>query len=228
MSTVLIVPGLHGSGPEHWQTWFEQRLEGCMRVEQEDRDDPYLPRWAGAVRHALAQATAPVWIVAHSFGCLASVHAAWDYRHKVAGAMLVAPADPEKFKVEAMLPDTHLDFPSVVVASSNDPWMRLTRAAWWADRWGSRFINLGAAGHINVDAGFGPWHDGLDIFAELRRAADGLPLGPLDTQGRAEVAVRDPATRRHSASSEKRLALNWHNWLHGVAVSPVPPAGCDA
>lgn len=190
MSTILIVPGLHGSGPEHWQTWFEQKLSGCVRVTQSDWDEAHLPRWAGTVRHALAQAKGQVWIVAHSFGCLASVHAAWDYRDKVAGAMLVAPADPEKFKVEPMLPDDHLPFPSVVVASSNDPWMRLTRAAWWADRWGSRFINLGAAGHINVDAGFGPWHDGLDIFDELRRSHDGLPLGSLDPQKRNRAAYR--------------------------------------
>ncbi|MBP7628661.1 MAG: alpha/beta hydrolase, partial [Zoogloea sp.] len=24
--TTLIVPGFHGSGPTHWQSWFEARL----------------------------------------------------------------------------------------------------------------------------------------------------------------------------------------------------------
>lgn len=180
MSTILIVPGLHGSGPEHWQSWFERKLAGCVRVEQADWDLPHLTRWAGSVRRALDDATGQVWIVGHSFGCLAAVHAAHDLRDKVAGAMLVAPADPEKFGVGPLLPDEHLRFPSVVVASSNDPWMSLPKAVYWADRWGSRLITLGAAGHINVDAGFGPWFDGIDILDQLRKSHAGLPLGSLD------------------------------------------------
>ena len=32
-----------------------------------------------------------------------------------------------------------------MIASTNDPWVRLTVAAYWADRWGARFINIGAA-----------------------------------------------------------------------------------
>ncbi len=94
--------------------------------------------------------------------------------------MFVAPADPQRFGVSSMLPTGRLAFPSVVVASTNDPWMRLTQAAYWADLWGSRLIKLGNAGHINVDSGFGPWQDGLDIFEQLRRSQCDLPLGSLD------------------------------------------------
>lgn len=184
MSTILIVPGLHGSGPDHWLSWFETRLPGALRVNQEDWGTPLLPRWAGNVRHAINTARGPMWIIAHSFGCLATAHAAQDFPGKIAGLMLVAPADPDKFGVTDLLPTGEFACPSVVVASTNDPWMRLTRSGYWADTWGSRFISLGAAGHINTDSGYGPWSEGLDIFEQLRTASGDQPLGPLVTDAR--------------------------------------------
>jgi predicted alpha/beta hydrolase family esterase len=33
---LLIVPGLGGSGPDHWQTRWEQKLSTARRVEQSD------------------------------------------------------------------------------------------------------------------------------------------------------------------------------------------------
>lgn len=74
--TTLIVPGFHGSGPTHWQSWFEARLPDARRVIGIDWEAPVLARWAGAVRDAIDRAPGPVWVVAHSFGCLASVVAA--------------------------------------------------------------------------------------------------------------------------------------------------------
>lgn len=214
MSRILIVPGLNGSGPEHWQSWFEQKLPDTLRVEQTDWSEPYLPRWAGAVRRELDHANGHVWIIAHSFGCLATAQAAADYRDKVAGIMFVAPADPDKFGVADALPNTRLDAPSVVVASSNDPWMRLTKAAYLADVWGSRLINHGAVGHINVDSGFGPWPAGLEIFEQLRQTQSGLPLGPLDPDSRLEPR-KLPRMNRNPEPLNRRLAENWQNWLYG-------------
>ncbi|MDQ8023042.1 MAG: alpha/beta hydrolase [Moraxellaceae bacterium] len=190
MSTTLIVPGLHGSGPTHWQSWFEGLIPDAVRVEQTDWIDPHLPRWAGAVRREIERARGPVWIVAHSFGSLAAAHAAWEYRDRVAGAMFVAPADPDKFGIADTLPDQPFGFPSVVVASTNDPWVRLTKAALWAERWGSRFVNLGAAGHINVDSGHGPWPEGLELFKQLQRTQSDVPLGSLDAD-----ALRAPINK---------------------------------
>jgi predicted alpha/beta hydrolase family esterase len=36
-----------------------------------------------------------------------------------------------------------------------------------AAAWGSRFVLLEKAGHINADAGFGPWPAGERLLAEL-------------------------------------------------------------
>ena len=59
----------------------------------------------------------------------------------------------------------------LVVASTNDPWMSFRRAAEWADNWGAELINLGAAGHINVNSGYGSWPQGLSIYRSLHRQA---------------------------------------------------------
>ncbi|MDO6385422.1 alpha/beta hydrolase [Uliginosibacterium sp. 31-12] len=214
MSKILIVPGLHGSSPEHWQSWLETKLPGTQRIEQDDWATPHLPRWAGAIRHELDRAKGHVWIIAHSYGCLATALATTGYQNKVAGIMFVAPADPDKFDVASYLAHEKLAFPSVVVASSNDPWMRLTKAAYWADLWGARLINLGNAGHINVDSGFGAWQEGLDIFEQLRKTQSDLPLGTLDPDFRFDAGKKTPATRK-SRQFNQRLQANWHRWLYG-------------
>lgn len=207
MTTTLIVPGLRGSSAGHWQTWIEARIPGAVRVQQADWNEPVLARWADVVRGHIDRASGSVWIVAHSFGCLATVVAAQDRRDRVAGAMLVAPADPERFSpaglrtgaasrarpsVAALLPQRQLGFASVVVASTNDPWVPLASATAWADRWGSAFVNFGPRGHINVESGFGPWPWGLELFQELRATQVGgapgafSPLKPC----RGEAARR--------------------------------------
>ncbi len=193
--TTLIVPGLHGSGPDHWQSWLERQLPDTRRVPDIDWAQPVLARWAQAVRDAIDRAPGPVWVVAHSFGCLASVVAAADRGERVAGLMLVAPADPERFtprglrdsgthpepmSLASAIPRQPLGAPSLVVASTNDPWVRFTSAAYWADCWGSHLEEIGAAGHINVDSGHGPWARGLELLHALQAAGDDLPLGSID------------------------------------------------
>lgn len=176
MSTnVLIVPGYHGSGDAHWQTWLEARLPRTRRVTGIDWEIPALHRWADAVINDLDNHSDPSIIVAHSFGCLASVlaiaHRPRPVAGLVAGVLLVAPANPESFAVSGLrdaarlrepsiarfLPPASLDTHGLVVGSRNDPWMKLGHAHAWAKRWGLAFHDAGPMGHINVEAGFGPW-----------------------------------------------------------------------
>lgn len=214
--TTLIVPGFHDSGPEHWQSWLERQLPDARRVSGIDWEAPVLARWAAEVRREIDAAGGAVWLVAHSFGCLASVVAAADRPEKVAGALLVAPADPARFGplglagVEASagkdvaggLPQSALGFPSAVVASTDDPWAKFTVAAYWADRWGSRLINAGCAGHINPESGFGPWPEGLELLLSMRRAHEDLPLGAIGTErGRHKGRQGALARLRHRTRS---------------------------
>ncbi|MBC7832417.1 MAG: alpha/beta hydrolase, partial [Hyphomicrobium sp.] len=46
MDPTLIVPGLHGSGPDHWQSWFERQIPNCVRVIQGDWASPNLQLWS--------------------------------------------------------------------------------------------------------------------------------------------------------------------------------------
>ena len=165
---ILIVPGLRGSGPTHWQSWLASQLPDCARVEQTDWTRTCLSDWAARVRLAIDRSPDKVWIVAHSFGCLASVTAAFVRRERIHGALLVAPADPDRFGEPQALLDEPLGFPSLVVSSSNDPWVKASTAEYWAQRWGSRFLNIGPAGHINVDSGHGPWQQGMHLFKQLQ------------------------------------------------------------
>ena len=64
-----------------------------------------------------------------------------------------------------------LPFRSVVVASTNDPFVTLERAELFAASWGSRLIKLPNAGHINTASGHGPWPEGEGWLEEMRRLA---------------------------------------------------------
>jgi predicted alpha/beta hydrolase family esterase len=96
------------------------------------------------------------------------VQTAHDYGERIAGLMLVAPADPARFGLQNVITNVVLGAHSIVVASTNDPWMPIDRAAAWAEAWGSELINLGVAGHINVSSGYGAWPRGLAIYRSLR------------------------------------------------------------
>lgn len=182
-TTTLIIPGFRGSGPDHWQTWMEPRVSGARRVEQIDWDAPMLMAWADAVAEAIRGSSRPVWLVAHSFGCLAAITAAAGLASRIAGALLVAPADPDRFSllgsreagrdddlpsIAAHLPREALSFPSLVVASANDPWMSSVKVADWARCWESVVVDIGRAGHINTESGFGPWPEGLALLRMLQ------------------------------------------------------------
>ena len=175
---VLIVPGLHGSSPDHWQSWLQARLHSAVRVEQDDwsRGEPDI--WAARIGETIARHGGGPWVaVAHSFGCLALArHARLTGAPDIVAALLVAPAEPARFDCAALLPQAALPFRSQLVASRNDPWMRFDAARVWARRWDSELIDLGEAGHINCDAGFGPWPRGARLLQRLLRGAARGPV----------------------------------------------------
>lgn len=168
MDTTLIAPGLHGSGRDHWQTWLERKVPGSVRVEQQDWTAPELARWTDSLLRHAARVQGRSVVVAHSFGCLAAVQAAFEQQERFGALMLVAPADPERFGLADALAEGLLGVPAVLVASTNDRWMSIERARRWSDTWGCELVSLGSAGHINAESGFGPWPRGLEIYHALR------------------------------------------------------------
>ena len=173
---VLVAPGLHNSGPEHWQSLWQRLFPWFERVGQDAWDQPDLQRWSARVDQVRGGDTRPTLIVAHSFGSLATVHSVARDPSGVAGVLLVAPADPDKFNVAAQLPQQALPVPSIMVGSTNDPWMAAPRAQLWAQRWHSRFINGGPLGHINAESGLGDWPEGLETLYLLAEKAQNSSL----------------------------------------------------
>ncbi|RJG05522.1 alpha/beta hydrolase [Noviherbaspirillum cavernae] len=164
---VLIVPGLHGSGPDHWQTRWQELHPAFERVHQERWDVPDLLVWSARLDQVLRRSARPTLIIAHSFGCLTTVHRASHGATNLHGVLLVAPADPVKFGVDRMLQDAALPCPAIVVGSTNDPWMESDRAVVWAERWGGVFVNGGALGHINAESELGDWPYGQSLLQRL-------------------------------------------------------------
>jgi predicted alpha/beta hydrolase family esterase len=157
---LLIVPGLGDSPGGHWQSWLQAGVKGSVRVTQRDWHAPDLDRWAARVAVTLDRAGHPgPWLVAaHSFGVLAVLrHLALTGDERLAGLLLVAPADPDRFGVGTLMPQDDLGRPTTLVLSTNDPWLSLAAGQRWARRWQAAVVNLGPAGHVNIDAGFGPW-----------------------------------------------------------------------
>jgi predicted alpha/beta hydrolase family esterase len=167
----VIVPGLRDSGQAHWQSVWHTRFPGWHRVTQQDWERPDIDAWLAATERALSRCTRPAVLVAHSFGSLASTLIASRHPDRVAAVLLVAPADPARFGLGDLLPQGALPVPTTFVASRNDPWLRYEWAAIWAQRWGSQFVDLGTAGHVNADSGYGPWPGGLPLLAALAARA---------------------------------------------------------
>ncbi|HTV70983.1 MAG TPA: alpha/beta hydrolase [Rhizobiaceae bacterium] len=171
---ILIVPGYTNSGPEHWQSRWETKLSTARRVEQEEWSKPVREDWVTRVADAVNEATKPVVIVAHSLGVATVVQAVPLFKNRVAGAFLVAVPDvanpeirPKHLMTFGPYPRDPLPFPSIVVASRNDPFSSYDVVEDIAAAWGSLFIDAGEAGHINSDAGYGPWPEGSMAFAQF-------------------------------------------------------------
>jgi predicted alpha/beta hydrolase family esterase len=136
-----------------------------------DWDHPVCDEWCETLDAAIAGAKAPVLLAAHSLGCLtvaswAARHASQDALAKVEGALLVAVPDPAGpgFPADASgfdaVPMDKLPFPSIVVASTDDPYGGVPFSQACAAAWGSRWENIGPRGHINADSGLGDWEEG--------------------------------------------------------------------
>ncbi len=168
---ILIIPGLGGSGPGHWQSRWEAKLSTARRVEQNNWLNPRLEDWTARIIAEVEAAQRPVLLVAHSLGVTAVVHAAPRLpKDVVRGAFLVAPP-ADSVLLEAAgpgftpLPHAPLPFPSVLVASRTDPYAPYEESEEISYAWGSRLLDAGEAGHINNDSGHGPWPEGLMSLA---------------------------------------------------------------
>lgn len=206
---VLTIPGLNNSGPDHWQSVWEETRGDCTRVDLGSWASPNRNAWVSRLDAAIRDANGPVILAAHSLGCLA---VAWwgalqsqSYGWPVMGALLVAPPDCDRMETPETIggfgptPRVHLPFPSILVASRDDPYIFFERAHSMGKNWGSAIVDAGFCGHINADSDLGDWHFG-------QRLLDQLIDGAIEAQNGAGRAISDAALH-HRGRFASGLAL---------------------
>lgn len=195
LPTLVIVPGLGGSAPEHWQSLWEARFGG-VRVCQDDPDAPDPVAWAARLGEVVAATPGELILVAHSCGVLtvsdwaAQIQGAGDggaeyggagdgVPGRVRGALLVAPPDPADPGALALAPalsayagfsPAPLPFPALVVGSETDPYAAPEYAPRLAEIWDAAYVSAGEAGHLNVASGHGEWPEGEVLLSEALHA----------------------------------------------------------
>ena len=179
--TVVTVPGLREETPGHWQALLAGELPNVCSLPAPGRTNLDLDARVAAIDAAVLAAPAPVIIVAHSGGCIATAHWARRTGRKILGALLATPPDleqplPPDFPAlpafaEAgwtPMPKGPLPFPCIVAASRNDPLGEFARVTDMASGWGAELVDLGEVGHLNPASGYGPWPA---AYALIRRLA---------------------------------------------------------
>ena len=207
-ASIIVVPGWRDSGPGHWQSLWADRLPNAVRVVQDDWISPTRRAWVAALERTILAAPGPVVVAAHSLGCIATTHVSPEVAQRIQGALLVAPADPERRAVLndfAPVPYARLPYRSVLVASSNDPFCPIRLAGAYARAWGSEFVRLQEAGHINVESGHGEWPLGLALLHSL----GGCLTWSVESENRPQRGQFLPDLQSHSMAMGQKDGEKW-------------------
>jgi uncharacterized protein len=173
MTTFIMLPGIGGSGEDHWQTLWERSNPSMKRFDPPDWDRPELAAWCRALQEAVDASDESIILVAHSLSCLLVAHWAAQSKTLVAGAFLVAVPDPQApiFPAAAnsfrAVPKCPLPFRSIIVASTDDPYSGVEYVERCAREWGSMLVNIGKHGHINASSNLGEWSEGKSLLREF-------------------------------------------------------------
>ncbi|XVS65796.1 RBBP9/YdeN family alpha/beta hydrolase [Actinosynnema sp. CA-299493] len=174
----LILHGLGGSGPAHWQNWLAGELAhhgGSVDLPRfSSPDEPELSAWLDELRSHLAAMPAAGSVervvVAHSLAVLLWLHHAageFDAALRVDRVLLVAPPAPD-FAGEPLISGfLHpvLD-PTVVrraavstrlVAGEGDSYCTVAQAKEMAEALRVDVDVIVGGRHLNIDAGYGEW-----------------------------------------------------------------------
>lgn len=173
MTSILILPGYGDSDASHWQSLWQLEHPEYRRVHQDSWESPVMDDWLRRLDEAVSATANPPVLVAHSLACLVVARWAAQTKRQVQGALLVAPPDPTTSVFPssatgfATVTNLRFNFPSIVIASSDDPYGTMAFQNWCAESWGSRFIDAGARGHLNGKSGLGSWPEGRTYLHEL-------------------------------------------------------------
>ncbi|MEH7502033.1 alpha/beta fold hydrolase [Neobacillus drentensis] len=177
-NSFLIIHGLGGSGPDHWQTWLAHELK--KRNHQvyyptfSNFDSPNKTVWLEELSNLMKTILENnnLTVITHSLGCILWLHYARNQNKRIAKqVILVAPPSPTIILSEAKsffpvpLDGNHLKRAAeeiLFIHSSNDPYCSTDDS--------KNYLNLELpsitipnAGHINTNSGHGQWPWILDL-----------------------------------------------------------------
>lgn len=174
----LVIPGWHGSGPGHWQSWLEERSaelgRPTLRPDFADLEHPDLTQWLAALRDALAELPADDYdVVAHSLGAVLWLHHVADPGEspRAARVALVSPPDPATGNPQLagfFPPSLDVDTVrrgadgTVLVAGDDDPHLPHGIAAAYGLPLKMATTVIPGGGHLNSESGYGEWPAVLD------------------------------------------------------------------
>ncbi|MBD0844101.1 RBBP9/YdeN family alpha/beta hydrolase [Streptomyces sp. TRM68416] len=189
MTSYLILHGWQNHRPEgHWQHWLADRLtelgHQVSYPQLPDPDDPEPDVWLGELERHLAAGPVEV-VVAHSLSAVLWLHAAargLPGLDAVTRVLLVAPPSDAVLRshpeVAGFAPpplEFTLPCPTRLVAGDDDPYCEEGADRLYGDPLGLPADVLPGAGHLDPDAGYGPWPAVLDWCLD---PAAGFTSGP--------------------------------------------------
>jgi serine hydrolase len=166
----LILHGLEGSGPDHWQTWLAGRLrERGERISYPDLPEPFDPRpdeWLAVLRDELAAMEGERIVLCHSLACLMwLLHAREGATDAAERVLLVAPPcrwdipQVARFDPGPVTADDVRRAAAVtrMLCAEADPYCPAGAVETYGRPLELDYEVIPGGGHLNPDAGFGPW-----------------------------------------------------------------------
>lgn len=165
----LILHGWQGSSADHWQTWLARRLNSAASYPAlPDADHPRLGPWMDALHRELTALDEDPVLLCHSLGCVLWLHhvdAGHDGFPRPARVLLVAPPGGVRIAELADFLPAPLDAEAVaaaagetrIVCSDDDPYCPGGARTRYGEPLGLPTEVIAGGGHLNTDAGYGPW-----------------------------------------------------------------------
>ncbi len=170
MLNTVFVPGYGNSTEGHWQELLYKETTNAHWVEQDDWDNPTCSKWVETLNTLIQSLDGPIFLIAHSLGGCTVVEWSAKFSANIIGAVLVTFPDVERDNIpDAIIgyqtpPLFKLPFPSLALASLDDPYSSLERTKYFTEKWGCDLITIGKKGHVNIDSGFGDWPQGKRLI----------------------------------------------------------------
>ena len=165
----LILHGLEGSGPDHWQTWLAGRLrergETVRYPDLPDPCDPYPDAWLAALEPELAALDGERVVLCHSLATLLWMLHAKRGGERADRVLLVAPPWTEELEPVVRFDPWPIDPDALrraagrtrMICSDGDPYCPRGAATLFGDPLELDYEVIAGGGHLNTDAGYGPW-----------------------------------------------------------------------